>query len=752
MKTRSIMLAWFGLFAVCVRPAKPSDPVGVFEYPCMRVALSDPDNDCWTGMDLNGTYPVPVDPDACLVGPPPSGQSGVTLPTDHWIELGFCGPIGDGPGPDLILTEQGRMGERALILLGDGAHDPYPVGVAAAESTGGQPTTVIQMDLASVRVPFVPTTVRILSLGLGGGSPGFDVGSVRARIVAPQGPVAAYPNPGNLAREVCPRTILTWRPGLGADRHTVYFGKQAADANEGALPVTEPPQPQEGTSFDPGFLELGRQYFWRVDEVAEHGDPQVRKGDLWTFQVADRMGIDDLESSGAAWVLHEGWFARTELAGQWSEVPPYEGCSSLIVHFGVYANECTGVARGFDPPQDWAATGADTLELAVHGLADNPAQTYLYLGLSDGLQTCTVRCEDPHAVTDPQWRVWRIPLEAFAGLDRSRIEQIVVGLAFEPNDPSWGVWGQIGLDSIVLYRDGNEVQPPFRTDLNADGRVDCGDLVQMADHWLEGGPIQVPVQEPNSPVAWYRFDGNAEDSMGSAHGRLEGSPEFVDGRIGLAMLVSGTQDVELPPDHVRVTRAGDLFDPAHKGVTIAFWQRGEDSLHWTDSLVCSDFEYGTTDPVLHIGLGQWDVPGRYQWHFGRPWTVENSLCGAHHDRSEWAGRWNHWCFTADLRSGHMAIFLNGSVYAQQAGPPQDAIPIESLTIGTGWIGHYDGLIDEFRIYDYALGQAEAAFLATDGSGLVDPPPDLREDLNQDGRVNAQDLAVLAQAWLYSSAR
>lgn len=746
------MVAWLGVLTVWAQRAEPSDGPEGLEYPCMRVALSDPDNDCWTGMDLNGAYPVPVDPDACLVGPPPSEQSGVTLPTDHWIELGFCGPIGDGPGPDLILTEQGRMGERAMILLGDGIHDPYPVGVAEAESAGGQPTTVIHMDLAGVRLPFVPTTVRILSLGLGGGSPGFDVGSVRARVVATQVPSAAYPHPPDHAREVCPRTILTWRPGLGADRHTVYFGKTPADVNQGALPVTDPPQPQEGTSFDPGFLELGRTYLWRVDEVAADGAPDVQRGDLWTFQVADRLVIDDLESSDTAWVHHEGWFARTEPSGQWAEVPPYEGCQSLIVHFGVYANDGTGVAREFDAPQDWAATGADTLQLAFHGRADNPARTTLYLRLSDGQHTITVPCGDPDAVTDPQWHIWKIPLEAFAGLDRSRIDRIVLGLAFEPNDLSWGVWGQIVFDSVILCRDQTDQPTPLRTDLNADGRVDGSDLSQMAGRWLEGGPIRLSVQEPNTPVAWYRLEGNAEDSIGSAHGQLHGSPEFTDGRVGQALWVSGTQDLDLPPDHMRVARAGPLFDSAQNGLTIAFWQRGEDSLHWADTLVCSEFEYGITDPALHIGLGQWDLPGHYQWHCGQPWTVENSLCGAHQDRSEWAGQWNHWCFTAELRSGQMAVFLNGSPYAQRQGPPMDAIHIDSLTIGTGWIGHYDGLIDEFRIYNYALGQAEAAYLATDGSGLVDHPTDLREDLNGDGRVNGQDLAVLAQDWLAGSVR
>jgi len=65
---------------------------------------------------------------------------------------------------------------------------------------------------------------------------------------------------------------------------------------------------------------------------------------------------------------------------------------------------------------------------------------------------------------------------------------------------------------------------------------------------------------------------------------------------------------------------------------------------------------------------------------------------------------------------------------------------------------YSGLIDNLRIYNYALSDAEAGYLATKGaSGLYFPLESIAniydmEPQNQK-KVNFKDLAVLAEQWL-----
>jgi hypothetical protein len=76
--------------------------------------------------------------------------------------------------------------------------------------------------------------------------------------------------------------ILSWSAGFGAKTHTVYFGDDfdtVTNATDGAsTPMA---------SYDPGPLELEKQYYWRVDES---DGASTYKGDVWTFTTAKAGG------------------------------------------------------------------------------------------------------------------------------------------------------------------------------------------------------------------------------------------------------------------------------------------------------------------------------------------------------------------------------------------------------------------------------------------------------------------------------
>jgi hypothetical protein len=95
----------------------------------------------------------------------------------------------------------------------------------------------------------------------------------------------------------------------------------------------------------------------------------------------------------------------------------------------------------------------------------------------------------------------------------------------------------------------------------------------------------------------------------------------------------------------------------------------------------------------------------------------------------------------------MQIFLNGRLYDSRDGANSSISGITSLLIGSGWYGGYDGLIDDFRIYDYALSQPEIAHAATNGTGIFDLPLMLPADLNNDDRIDMADFALFADNWL-----
>jgi hypothetical protein len=95
----------------------------------------------------------------------------------------------------------------------------------------------------------------------------------------------------------------------------------------------------------------------------------------------------------------------------------------------------------------------------------------------------------------------------------------------------------------------------------------------------------------------------------------------------------------------------------------------------------------------------------------------------------------------------MQIFLNGVLYDSRTDANSPISPVTSFMIGSGWYGGYDGLIDDFRIYDYALSQPEVAYIATNGTGIFDQPLMSPADLSADGRINLKDFAILADSWL-----
>jgi len=83
------------------------------------------------------------------------------------------------------------------------------------------------------------------------------------------------PVPTNGAKFVDPNASLSWDPGVGALMHYVYFGDNFEDVNSAtdATFITQ-------TTHDPGPLELGKTYYWRVDE----SDSQtIHRGKVWSF-------------------------------------------------------------------------------------------------------------------------------------------------------------------------------------------------------------------------------------------------------------------------------------------------------------------------------------------------------------------------------------------------------------------------------------------------------------------------------------
>jgi len=82
-------------------------------------------------------------------------------------------------------------------------------------------------------------------------------------------------NPSDGAKFIPNDYDLKWTAGSGAKIHTVFFGESFDEVNDAATG-----KQQAGTTYDPGPLELGKTYYWRVDEF---DGVETHKGDVLSF-------------------------------------------------------------------------------------------------------------------------------------------------------------------------------------------------------------------------------------------------------------------------------------------------------------------------------------------------------------------------------------------------------------------------------------------------------------------------------------
>ena len=114
----------------------------------------------------------------------------------------------------------------------------------------------------------------------------FDEFMVEGPLVVP-GMKAYNPAPADRATDVPRDTELRWSPAETAVTHDVYFGTVRDDVANASRTNPLDVLVGEGwdtSAYDPGLLEFGETYYWRVDEVQADGvtmDP----GDVWTFTV-----------------------------------------------------------------------------------------------------------------------------------------------------------------------------------------------------------------------------------------------------------------------------------------------------------------------------------------------------------------------------------------------------------------------------------------------------------------------------------
>ena len=154
---------------------------------------------------------------------------------------------------------------------------------------------------------------------------------------------ATNPEPANGAMVGTLNVTLRWTAGETAAEHHVYVGENADDVKNGTGDT------DKGTTTDASFSEhpweLGKTYYWRIDEVEADG-VTVYPGVVWSFVVSAKFASGPVPANGAILVDPNALLSWT----------PGSGAVSHTVYLGADPANLPAVSQGqagaaYDPAE-----------------------------------------------------------------------------------------------------------------------------------------------------------------------------------------------------------------------------------------------------------------------------------------------------------------------------------------------------------------------------------------------------------------
>jgi hypothetical protein len=271
-------------------------------------------------------------------------------------------------------------------------------------------------------------------------------------------PVAARePSPVSSATGVETEVVIGWRAGREAVTHDVYF----SDDEQAVIDGTAPVETVTETNYGPLSLDLGKTYYWKVNEVNESEAITTWQSNIWSFTTVNFLIIDDMEAYNDldpadpasnrifnAWI--DGYDDPTNGSLVGYETPPFT--EQTIVHSGnqsmpmSYDNSVgkSEATLTLTSNRDWTIKGVRRLSIWYQGDAINAAET-MYVTLNG---IASVDNDNPDAALASGWTEWNIDLQAFAdqGVNLANVDSITLGLSSVT-----GGTGMMYFDDIRLY-------------------------------------------------------------------------------------------------------------------------------------------------------------------------------------------------------------------------------------------------------------------------------------------------------------
>ncbi|UCG56239.1 MAG: LamG domain-containing protein [Phycisphaerales bacterium] len=518
-------------------------------------------------------------------------------------------------------------------------------------------------------------------------------------------------------------SVLSWRPGDEAVQHDVYFGTDPAAVASADITTAGIYRGRQSPTvyIAPAALELGRTYYWRIDE--NNNDATVSTGEVWSFTVAMHLTVDDFEDYNdfspdrvfQTWIDGFGYTDPPPgrlgngtnstvgyLAAPFAEQTTVHG-GGQSMPFG-YDNTAlpfySETGREFLVAQNFMRKGVTSLSLWVYG-DPNSAPAHLYIGLQD---STGIRRDVTDTITSrvrtTSWQEVYFDLSKFAPVNLMSVKKMYIGVGNRLS-PSVGGAGDIFVDDIRLYgpRCVASLLKPAN-DLNDDCVVDYLDVEILSDDWLlsdvaesvwDGPFTNADIGVP-SAAGSYSFDGTTYTVTGNGHDIWDDADDFQ----YAYRQISG--DCQMT---VRVKSMQQVHAWAKAGVMIR------------DTL-----DADSSNAMIALTGGDGDG-GTFQWRSQADPNSNSSrtLTGISPPACVRLVR------EGDTFTGY--IFLDGRW--QQEGVATTVAMTDPVYIGLAVTSHTDGVLET------ATFDRECTFSVA--------------ELNADGVIDFKDYAALADTWL-----
>jgi hypothetical protein len=264
------------------------------------------------------------------------------------------------------------------------------------------------------------------------------------------------------------------------------------------------------------------------------------------------------------------------------------------------------------------------------------------------------------------------------------------------------------LASAALHVGAYEYVTPPAGDFTGDYLVDFEDINILADDWLASGyDLAGPLS--TGLVSHYKFDGDANDSVGGNDGTEIGAPTYTAGLYEQAINLDGSDDY--------VDCGNDSSFDITGSITLSALIKGTFNSGW--------------DPVIARG---------YDWMLSRGVSNEAVFycIGVGFVLGSTNINDNQWHHVAGVYDGSkMLLYVDGEMDGSEVVSGGLNVSSSNVYIGGSPSASFNGLIDDVFIYSRALPEDQIGQLA--GRRPT--------DLNTDGIVNLRDFARQVQQWL-----